>query len=163
MFLAIINDTFSEVKAELAANKVDQMVEEYFKKGYSNMVLKMSGQGSTKSQSIMEALKSAYNDEEVVTYAEIRQNLKKYEKYPFNFQSSLIKTSLQIRCNFSDLEIEMFISQYDANENEEIDASEAKDVFKDIASNKPIIGVNAKFKLTKSKRLPMPTKLDYEK
>ena len=83
MFLAIINDTFSEVKAELAANKVDQMVEEYFKKGYSNVVLKMSGQGSTKSQSIMEALKSAYNDEEVVTYAEIRQNLKKYEKYPF--------------------------------------------------------------------------------
>ena len=57
----------------------------------------------------------------------------------------------------------MFISQYDANENEEIDASEAKDVFNDIASNKPIIGVNAKFKLTKSKRLPMPTKLDYEK
>ena len=80
-----------------------------------------------------------------------------------NLDSSLIKTCIKIRCNFSDLEIEMFISQYDANENEEIDANEAKDVFKDIASNKPIIGVNAKFKLTKSKRLPMPTKLDYEK
>ena len=36
------------------------------------------------------------------------------------------------RCNFSDLEIEMFISQYDTNEDEQIDNSEAMEVFKDI-------------------------------
>ena len=38
----------------------------------------MSGNGSTKPQKIMNALKAAYNDDEIVTYAEIRQNLKKY-------------------------------------------------------------------------------------
>ena len=36
MFLAIINDTFSEVKAELAAKQIDQMVEEYLKKVCNN-------------------------------------------------------------------------------------------------------------------------------
>ena len=52
-------------------------------------------------------------DDESVTYAELRQNLKK--------------------CNFSDVEIEMFMSQYDTNENEQIDEDEAIKVFKDLA------------------------------
>ena len=78
MFLAIINDTFAEVKAELAAQKVEQFVEEYFKKGYTNVKNILSGSGKSKSQNIMNALRSTYNHEESVTYAEIRQNLKKY-------------------------------------------------------------------------------------
>ena len=78
MFLAIINDTFAEVKAELAAQKVEQFVEEYFKKGYTNVKNILSGSGKSKSQNIMNALRSTYNHEENVTYAEIRQNLKKY-------------------------------------------------------------------------------------
>ena len=77
MFLAIINDTYAEVKDELAAQQLDQMVEDYFKKGYSNVLGKISGQGNTKPQDIMNALRAAYADDEIVTYAEIRQNLKK--------------------------------------------------------------------------------------
>ena len=67
------------------------------------------------------------------------------------------------RCNFSDLEIEMFISQYDTNEDEQIDNSEAMEVFKDITDKKNITGVNPKMKLVKEKRLPLPNDADLEK
>jgi len=40
MFLAIINDTFSEVKAEIAAKKLAYDVGDYLKKGYNNMRMK---------------------------------------------------------------------------------------------------------------------------
>ena len=48
----------------------------------------------------------------------------------------------------------MFISQYDTNEDEQIDNSEAMEVFKDITDKKNITGVNPKMKLVKEKRLP---------
>ena len=161
MFLAIINDTFAEVKAELAAQKVEQFVEEYFKKGFTNVKNILSGGGNSKSQNIMNALRSTYNHEENVTYAEIRQNLKKQVKW--KFWKKYIILYHHFRCNFSDLEIEMFISQYDTNEDEQIDNSEAMEVFKDITDKKNITGVNPKMKLVKEKRLPLPNDADLEK
>jgi hypothetical protein len=70
------------------------------------------------------------------------------------------------RCNFSDLEIEMFISQYDDNEDHEIDETEAKRVFRDLTAGKPILGIPENFKLSEKyeqKRVPPPNDADLEK
>ena len=82
-------------------------------------------------------------DDESVTYAELRQNLKK--------------------CNFSDVEIEMFMSQYDTNENEQIDEDEAIKVFKDLAQGKNITGLQENLPKIKVSRLPPPNDADVEK
>ena len=82
-------------------------------------------------------------DDESVTYAELRQNLKK--------------------CNFSDVEIEMFMSQYDTNENEQIDEDEAIKVFKDLAQGKNITGLQENLPKIKVSRLPPPNEADIEK
>ena len=82
-------------------------------------------------------------DDESVTYAELRQNLKK--------------------CNFSDVEIEMFMSQYDTNENEQIDEDEAIKVFKDLAQGKNITGLQENLPKIKVSRLPPPNEADVEK
>ena len=82
-------------------------------------------------------------DDESVTYAELRQNLKK--------------------CNFSDVEIEMFMSQYDTNENEQIDEGEAIKVFKDLAQGKNITGLQENLPKIKVSRLPPPNEADVEK
>ena len=74
MFLAIINDTYSEVKAEIAAQKNEFEIGDYFKRGYNNMLGKVGGRN--KYIDIENALKLAGSDG-VVTYDEIRQNLKK--------------------------------------------------------------------------------------
>ena len=42
MFLAIINDTYSEVKEEISAQKNDFEVADYFKRGYNNMLGKVT-------------------------------------------------------------------------------------------------------------------------
>ena len=120
MFLAIINDTYSEVKAELAARQAERIVEDYFKKGYKNVLNSVTGKGSDKSQDIMNAIRAAYADDETVTYAELRQNLKK--------------------ANFSDIEIEMFVSQYDMDENDLIDEKEAVKAVQDLTEGKNITG-----------------------
>lgn len=75
MFLALINDTYSEVKAELSAQEVEKIVEDYFKKGYINILGKFNG--SNRPQDILSSIQNAYADDENVTYAELRQNLKK--------------------------------------------------------------------------------------
>lgn len=77
MFLAIINDTYAEVKAELAALDDDRLVEEYFKKGYSNILGRFGDANGKKPQDIMNALQAAYADDECITFPELRQNLKK--------------------------------------------------------------------------------------
>lgn len=109
MFLAIINDTYSEVKAEIAAQKNEFEIGDYFKRGYNNMLGKMGSRN--KAIDIETALKLANNDG-TVTFEEIRQNLKK--------------------CNFSDLEIEMFFSRYDRDGNFEFDARETVKILDDL-------------------------------
>ena len=41
MFLAIINVTYAEVKAELALQRNDFEIADYFKRGYNNMLGKL--------------------------------------------------------------------------------------------------------------------------
>ena len=42
MFLAIINDTYSEVKADISNQKSDIEIGEFFKKGYDKMLNKLN-------------------------------------------------------------------------------------------------------------------------
>ena len=74
MFLAIINDTYSEVKAEMSTQRNDFELRDYLKRGYNNMLGHVSGKN--KYIDIENALKIAGQDG-IVTYEEIRQNLKK--------------------------------------------------------------------------------------
>ena len=74
MFLAIINDTYSEVKAEIATQKNEFEIGDYLKRGYNNVLGKMGGRN--KNIDIENALKMAAADGQI-TYNEVRQNLKK--------------------------------------------------------------------------------------
>ncbi len=74
MFLAIINDTFAEVKAEIAAKKLAYDVGDYLKRGYNNVLGKVGTRD--KGIDIENALKIAAADG-TITYDEVRQNLKK--------------------------------------------------------------------------------------
>ena len=74
MFLAIINDTYSEVKAEIATQKNEFEIGDYFKRGYNNVLGKMGSRN--KNIDIENALKLASSDGQI-TFDEIRQNLKK--------------------------------------------------------------------------------------
>ena len=71
MFLAIINDTYSEVKAELSALETEKLVEDYFKKGYKNVLGKIGGSRSSdkKPQNIMNALQSAYLGQKLMLFS----------------------------------------------------------------------------------------------
>lgn len=74
MFLAIINDTYSEVKAEIFNQRNDFEIGDYFRRGYNNLL----GRLGSRNQyiDIENALKLA-NADGVITYEELRQNLKK--------------------------------------------------------------------------------------
>jgi len=113
MFLAIINDTYSEVKEEISAQKNDFEVADYFKRGYNNMLGKVGKR--SKIIDIENALKLA-NADGVVTYDEIRQNLKK--------------------CNFSEMEIEMFFAKYDTDGDGVFSWEEGAQIVEDLENDK---------------------------
>lgn len=81
MFLAIINDTYSEVKAEIANQRNEFEIADYFKRGYNNMMGKLGKRD--KLIDIQNALKlSDANEDGVLTFDEIRVNLKKWVEKP---------------------------------------------------------------------------------
>ena len=55
------------------------------------------------------------------------------------------------------------MSQYDTNENEQIDEGEAIKVFKDLAQGKNITGLQENLPKIKVSRLPPPNEADVEK
>ena len=57
----------------------------------------------------------------------------------------------------------MFISQYDDDENDEIDEKEAVKVFRDLTDGKNITGVQEGFQLPPEKKMPPPNEADLEK
>ena len=76
MFLAIINDTYSEVKAEIANQRNEFEIGDYFKRGYNNMLGKLGKRD--KLIDIENALKlSDANNDGLLTFDEVRLNLKK--------------------------------------------------------------------------------------
>ena len=74
MFLAIINDTYTEVKEEIQFQQNDFEIGDYVKRGVNNAM----GRVGNRSLAIdsENAIKLAGTDG-VVTYEEVRQNLKK--------------------------------------------------------------------------------------
>ncbi len=74
MFLAIINDTYTVVKEEIQFQQNDFEVSDYVKRGMNN-AMGIVGNRS-RAVDIENAIKFAATDG-VVTYDEVRQNLKK--------------------------------------------------------------------------------------
>ena len=80
MFLAIINDSYSEVKADLANQKNEFEVADYIKKSYRKMLAKLNLKRD-KIIDIQDALKTSdANKDKKVDFNEWRQELKKYER-----------------------------------------------------------------------------------
>lgn len=115
MFLAIINDTYSEVKAEIARQKNEFEIGDYFLRGYNNILGKVGRRD--KIIDIQTAIKLAdSNYDGSMGFNEIRKHLK--------------------HRNFSDLEIEMFFSKYDKDANHELSMNETKHMLSDLEGQK---------------------------
>lgn len=76
MFLAIINDSYSEVKSDIATSKSEFEFADYFKRGYNKILTKMHLK-KDKIVDIQQALESADTDtDKVVNFEEWRRELK---------------------------------------------------------------------------------------
>ena len=101
MFLAIINDTYSEVKDEVENRKEDFQVIDLINRGYNNIREMVH----TRDKLIdIQAVVKLAADDGVVTYDEVRDALR--------------------RLNFSELEIEIFCAKYDKDGDFEFDREE---------------------------------------
>ena len=101
MFLAIINDTYSEVKDEVENRKEDFQVIDLLNRGYNNIREMVH----TRDKLIdIQAVVKLAADDGVVTYDEVRDALR--------------------RLNFSELEIEIFCAKYDKDGDFEFDREE---------------------------------------
>jgi len=119
MFLAIINDTYSEVKSEMEMTRVQFEITDLFARGYNNMLGSVAMRD--KMIDVENAIKLA-NDDGCVTFEEIRCELKK--------------------CDFSNAEIEMFFGNSDTNGDGIIDIEESNDTLEDLDDGEdPLTGV----------------------
>ncbi|XP_069958832.1 polycystin-2 isoform X1 [Cherax quadricarinatus] len=115
MFLAIINDTYTEVKFDLAGQRNEFEIADYFKRGYNNMMGKLGKRD--KLIDLQNAIKLSDSDNDgLLTFDAIRANLKK--------------------CNFSDMEIEMFFAKYDTDGDRVLEADEVKRMLADLEGQK---------------------------
>jgi len=106
MFLAIINDTYSEVKAEMQLTKLQFEITDLFARGYNNVLGSVAMRN--KMIDVENAIKLA-NEDGNVTFDEIRIELKK--------------------CDFSNAEIEMFFGKSDKDGDGEITIDESNEQF----------------------------------
>lgn len=76
MFLAIINDTYSDVKSDIASSKSEFELGEYFKRGYDKILTKMHLK-KDKIVDIQQALEVAdENTDKTVNFDEWRKELR---------------------------------------------------------------------------------------
>ena len=106
MFLAIINDTYSEVKAEMELTKLQFEITDLFARGYNNVLGSVAMRD--KMIDVENAIKLA-NEDGQVTFEEIRAELKK--------------------CDFSNAEIEMFFGNSDKDGDGTITIDESNEQF----------------------------------
>ena len=106
MFLAIINDTYSEVKAEMELTKLQFEITDLFARGYNNVLGSVAMRN--KMIDVENAIKLA-NEDGTVTFEEIRIELKK--------------------CDFSNAEIEMFFGNSDKDGDGTITIDESNEQF----------------------------------
>ncbi|XP_076327241.1 polycystin-2-like protein 1 isoform X3 [Tachypleus tridentatus] len=115
MFLAIINDTYSEVKAEIANQKNEFEIVDYFKQGINNIMGKIGKRDHIVD--IQNALKLADKDNnQSLSFDEMRHTLK--------------------RQNLSEMEIEMLFAKYDRDGNRELDKRETRQMLADLEGEK---------------------------
>lgn len=118
MFLAIINDTYAEVKSEISQQKNEFELVDYFKKGYNSILGKLGKRDQI--QDIQNALKMAdSNHDNKLTFDEVRKTLKAQ--------------------NFSDMEIEMLFSKYDVDGNRELNEQETKEMMAHLEGQKVLL------------------------
>ncbi|XP_037518166.1 polycystin-2 [Rhipicephalus sanguineus] len=118
MFLAIINDTYAEVKSEISQQKNEFELVDYFKKGYNSILGKLGKRDQIVD--IQNALKMAdTNHDNKLTFDEVRKTLKAQ--------------------NFSDMEIEMLFSKYDVDGNRELNEQETKEMMAHLEGQKVLL------------------------
>ncbi|XP_074647871.1 polycystin-2-like isoform X2 [Tubulanus polymorphus] len=116
MFLAIINDTYSEVKADIANQKNEFEMADYFKKGYNKMLDKLSLKRD-KIVDIQKALQSAdINQDKQLDFEEWRQDLKTR--------------------GYADTEIEAVFAKYDLDGDRVLDEEEQRKMQADLEGQK---------------------------
>ncbi|XP_072051319.1 polycystin-2-like isoform X2 [Amphiura filiformis] len=116
MFLAIINDTYSEVKADIATQKSEFEIGDYFKKGYEKMVGKLNFKRD-KIADIQEALAHAdANADQHLDFDEWRTELKNR--------------------GHADAEIEAVFAKYDVDGDRILDAEEQMKMAADLEGQK---------------------------
>ncbi|XP_076348880.1 polycystin-2-like protein 1 isoform X2 [Tachypleus tridentatus] len=115
MFLAIINETYAEVKAEISSQKNEFEIADFLKRGYNNLMGRVGKRD--KIIDIQSALKLADQDGNMkLSFDEIQRALK--------------------RQNFTNMEIEMLFVKYDRTGNWELDANETKAMLADLEGEK---------------------------
>lgn len=116
MFLAIINDTYAEVKSNIATQKSEFEIGDYFKKGYQKMLDKLSFKRE-KILDIQKALKSAdVNQDNKLDFEEWRANLKSR--------------------GHADAEIEAVFAKYDLDGDRILDEEEQRKMQEDLEGQK---------------------------
>lgn len=116
MFLAIINDTYAEVKSNIANQKSEFEIGDYFKKGYQKMLDKLSFKRE-KILDIQKALKSAdVNQDNKLDFEEWRANLKSR--------------------GHADAEIEAVFAKYDLDGDRILDEEEQRKMQEDLEGQK---------------------------
>ena len=90
VFLAIINDTYGEVKAEIKHRKPAFQMGDFFMVGVNNVKNKAGIRD--RKLDVENAVKRAAEDDGFITYQELRENLK--------------------HSNFSDLEIDLYFDMF---------------------------------------------------
>jgi polycystin 2 len=114
MFIAIINDTYGEIKEEIAAQKSDIELASFFKKGY-NKVLDKLNLRRTQIVEIQNALSTAdVNADNKIDYDEFRNSLRAK--------------------GYADAEIEALFSKYDVDGDRVLNHEEQKAMYKDFST-----------------------------
>ena len=106
MFLAIINDTYGEVKANLKRQKPAFQLGDFFMVGVNNM--KGMAGIQDRALDVENAIKMAAEDDGFVTYQELRENLK--------------------HSNFSDVEVDMFFNLFSEDPAMQVPETEKRNI-----------------------------------
>jgi len=143
MFLAIINDTYSEVKAEIQARRNEFEIADYFKRWGNNIRGKI-GTRSTKLDAEA-SIKLAAADGQI-TYDELRDNLQRWASISCLTQSHSppfvillwnpkyvpSSTAFLISSGFNDMEIELFLARFDLDQDKALNEEETQQVLRDL-------------------------------
>ncbi len=114
MFIAIINDTYAEIKSELAEQKSDIELGMYLKKGYNKVLTKMNIK-QNQIQDIQKAITTAdANGDKEIDYVEWRNNLRSK--------------------GYSDVEIEALFAKYDLDGDRILNEAEQLNMMRDLAA-----------------------------